>query len=358
MRPQSDETHFYTRRMRYKLWITLLAIGSLIAGSCSSETAAVVTVEDAFAATLAEAGEATTYRLVQFNGQDLSSSALGVDARTEIDLDTPTITTEISPEASHTVIDILALLGPNAAPGLSDVELEIWSSDERVVIDSTAYQAILDINPGAELGPFAPGIGFIDLTALEADGPDVVTAIAGTGPVDLATVAELLPAALDTLERDADDDRIFRGTTTYANFLTATGGDLEQVARGAAGGVALNLAVDAVTLGDIYIEFYEATPVEVEVETVDGLVSVISTITDLSDVYTFIFSEENARRIGIDPNEAASGRDAFADTSWTLETRLEFEADDDLAIEPAPETDDDRTDQWRAFIETSGLVEN
>lgn len=344
--------------MRHKIWITIVAIASLLAAGCSNEPAAVQTVAEAFAAAFDEAGEATTYRIRQFNGQDLSSSALGIDARTEIDLDTPTIISDVSPETGHTVLDLLALLGPAAAPGLTDITLEIWTSSDRVVIDSTAYQALLDLNPGADLGPFSPGISYVDLTALEADGLDVVEAVAGSGPVDLAAMAELLPAALDSIERDPDNPDIFRGTTSYAEFLPATGGDIEQTARSAAAGVALNLAVDAVTLGDIYLEFYEQTPVEVEVETADGLVQTISTQTDLSDVYTFVFSEENAARIGIDPNEAASGRDAFADTSWILETRIEFEPDEDLEIEPAPETDDDRTDLWRTFLESSGLIEN
>ena len=53
--------------------------------------------------------------------------------------------------------------------------------------------------------------------------------------------------------------------------------------------------------------------------------------------------------------ELAQVEDLASDTEWVITVLQRFEVDDDLVVDPAPETDDDRTDQWVAFLENAGF---
>ena len=305
------------------------------------------------AAAFAEAAEITHYRVRQSTAQSISSSALGIDQTTEIDPENPDVLGEVTPDRSHLSIDLGRALGPMAGD-LGSLMLEMWLDDQRLVIDSTQYAKLLEQNPQAQLGPLEPGVAFVDLAAVEADSPDLVAAITGNGVAAPSTLAERLPAALEDVRQV--DDRTITGTASFSAVVEAFGGEIEQMAASAAGGVALNLGVDPKGLARFYADFYRQLPAEVTIELdEDGAVAAVGSLVDLSGVYDAVF--ENADQIGIQmtDDERRQAREAFADTEWTLQNRVAFEEAEGLEVEAAPATDDDRTQVWVDFLRSSGL---
>jgi hypothetical protein len=192
--------------------------------------------------------------------QHCAERLLGVDVDVEIDLDDPILTAEVSPDASHYRIDVGRQLGFMAG-GLEDPAIEIWVEGDRIVVDSSDYQSLLDIDPQAELGVFAPGVWF---------------------------VADDLPAALvDVTVLEAG---IYSGTATFSAVTRALGGDVEANTRSTVGALAMNLSVDVDALAGIYSEFYDQLDTEVTVEIIDGLARTVTTRTDLSGIYAFAFA--------------------------------------------------------------------
>lgn len=292
------------------------------------------------------------YRIRQSNAQTLSSTALGIDTKTEIDLDAPDVVADVSGDRSHVVMDLSRVLGPMAG-GVDGITLEMWTGPDRIVVDSRSYQTLLDANPSAQLGPLAPGVAFIDVAALEADRPDLVAAIVGNGVADPAVLAERLPQALDDPEQI--DERTVAGTAPYASVLEAFGADVEDLARGVAAGVALNLGVDPAALTRFYVDFYERTPTEVTVRIgSDDAVERISTRTDLSGVFDAMFRAGDELGLQISEAERREAQEQFADTVWELEVVAVFEAAPDLVVPEPPATTDDRTAQWVELFAGAG----
>jgi hypothetical protein len=97
------------------------------------------------------------------------------------------------------------------SPGTRTLVIELWVDADRIVIDSRAFQALLDQSPGAELGPLAPGLAFVDLEQVGAERAGFLTAIAGSGAPDLATIAARLPGSLADVEQVSDDPPTFAG---------------------------------------------------------------------------------------------------------------------------------------------------
>lgn len=299
----------------------------------------------------AEAASATSYRIRQYNAQTMQSSALGVDTETEIDPDRPAVVGEISADRSHMEIDITSMLGPMAATD-EPVVLEMWTGPDRLVVDTTSYAQIADQNPGADLGPLAPGIAYVDLARVGADSPDLLAALVGTGFVDMAEIAERLPAALQDVEQAGDGT--YRGRAPYADVVEAMGGDIEQTARGLAAGLALNLQVDPAAVAQLYTDYYREVLSEVTVEVDGDTVRAVEVHTDLSDIYERIFAPGSGLDLGLSEAELSQAQDAFADTVLTVTARVVFEAAPDLEVPEPPATDDDRTDAWIALLETAG----
>lgn len=317
-------------------------------GGTDEETQTFV-LDDAFA----EASEATTYRITSFTAQDLSSSLMGVDTETEIDEDSPTLTAEVSPELSHMTMDLSAILGPMTGGSAGDVGFEMWVGPERITVDSRDYAALKEANPAADLGPFEPGISYFDLAGVSEDDSSIVGLMLGQGVTDLAQLSEDLPEVLEDVERDGDT---VTGTASYAEVMAAMGADVEQSSRSVAAGLALNLGVDVDDLTDLYVDFYEATPAEVTIGLdEDEQVSSVEYTADLSDIYVSIF--DRPEMFDPQPSEEELGqvKDLAADTEWVLTVLQRFEVDDDLVVEPAPETDDDRTQQWVDFLTNAGF---
>jgi hypothetical protein len=327
-----------------------LSAGVLLLGACSAEEKS---VSEKLVSAFDDSASSTSYRVTQATGQRVVLAAAGVNNVTKLDPDKPNLVGEITPGGQHITMDLTSLMGLSDQ-GLDYVGFEMWTSPERIVIDSTGYQALADAAPQADLGPFSPGISFVDLGAIGAGNPDVVKGISG-GLADLKVIAKNLPAAMTDVQQTSSAPVIFSGKTNYADFTSAIGGNLENTAKSAAAGVAANLDIDPELLADIYIKTYRSTIIDVTVELDDqGRVRVITSKGDLSGIYTAAFGKDNA--LDLPKDQLAEAAEAFTGAVLELETRLTFEPDDKLVLKPMPTDPEDRTDQWRAFLVTAGII--
>jgi hypothetical protein len=340
--------------MQLKGW-TFGALALVVVGSACGGSDADPTPLEVVGGALADTAEASSYRITQLSAQSISSSALGIDTVQELDPDHPAVVAETTPEAQHLQLDLAGVLGP-VVGDLGPLVVELWVDTDSIVIDTRAFEDLVEETPGIELGPMAPGLAVVD--QLGADRDDFVTAMVGAGAPDLATLASRLTDSLSDVEQVSDDPPTFTGSTSYADHIGAMGGDIEVLARSVAAGLALNLDVDADALTDFYVDFYRATRIDVTIVLDDaGLVRSVETHGDLSDVYAQVFEHADELELGFSDREVQETLDAFADTTWTLDTRVTFEADDDLEVEPAPDASEDRTEDWRDFLVQAGLVD-
>lgn len=327
------------------LLATSLASGC---GSQASTGSGTATLESAFG----KARDATSYRLTSFTAQKLSSSLLGVDTETEIDEDRPTSTAEITPTGSHVLLDLSALFGPMLGSD-EQIGIEMWLTADRLTLDSRDYARLKEANPGRDLGPFEPGIAYIDRRSASASDSELMGAILGQGIPDLAKVAVDLPRVLEDIKQDGST---ITGGASYADVVTALGQDVEQTARGIAAGLALNIGVDVEELTAFYVSYYEDTRAEVTIELdTDGLLSSIGFTADLSGIYTRIFDSPELFAERPSEEDLAGARELASDTEWVITMLQRYEIDDDLVVDPAPATDDDRTDEWVLFFKSAGF---
>lgn len=336
--------------------MTVLTLGLLATACGGSDSSEQVNAGAAVSAAFDQTAEAASYVLTQSNAQTLRAEPLGIDVDTEIDPARPTVVGEFDGTSSHVVLDMGPVFGPLLGEDL-DIVMEFWTDADRLVIDTQDFEQIMQA--GAALGPMAPGVAFVDLSSAGADDEAFVAAVAGTGLPDLEQLARDLPAALQDVEQISTDPTIYRGTLSQAEMVEAMGGDIDDVARSIAAGLALNMAVEVDDLTAFYVDFYRTVPTDVTIELdTDGRVSTITSSADLSNVYTALFADDSPLDLGLSATELAQGRDAFEGTIWTIETRVTFELAEDLVVETAPATDDDRTEEWRQFLVQSGLLDN
>ena len=335
--------------------VVLFVAVLLVAGCGKGDAESSVTTVGGLGSALAETAEVSTYRVSLTTAQTIRLPFGAVETTAEIDEQEPTIVGEVSPDRQHFVMNLGALLGPRFGEEL-DLQLEMWIDDERLVIDTRGFQELLAGNPDAQLGPFEPGISFVDLTDLDVEGPEILTAFGGSALPDLKELAEKLPTALISVERTSLDPTTFVGTITFTDLTEAQGQDIEVISRSAAAGLALNslMTVDALT--KFYIDFYDSTEVEVTIELDErGLLHVLSTRADLSNLYSTMFETEGLIP-EITENERQEALDEVAGAVHTIETRTVYEADSDLEVPLPPATTDDRTDLWREFFVNAGFA--
>ena len=334
--------------------VVLFAVVLLAAGCGKGDAESSVTTVGELGSALAETAEVSTYRVSHSTAQTIRLPFGAVDTTAEIDEQAPMMVGEVSPARQHFVMDLGALLGPIAGEEL-DLKLEMWIDDERLVIDTRDYQQILDENRDAQLGPFEPGISYVDLSDLEAEGHEILAAASGSALPDLRELAETLPAALISVEQTSLDPPTFVGTITFTDLTEAGGQDIEVISRSAAAGLALNSSMTVDALTKFYVDFYDSTEVEATIELDQrGLLHVLSVRADFSNLYSAMFEAE-----GLIPEITESERrealDQFAETVHILETRTVYEADSDLEVPLPPATTDDRTDLWREFFVNAGF---
>jgi hypothetical protein len=298
--------------------------------------------------------ESRPFRVATSTGQTMQVSNLGVNVTTEIDPANPTTIVEVLPNGdTHTTIN----LGPSLAsiangdPALADqlaaITLEIWVVGDQMVIDTTDYQVIADLSPGADLGLFAPGLFSIDLTQLEGvGGADLVAALAGSSVPDPAELGATLPDALTDLRQDPSNPDRFIGTASYADLIVAQGGDVRTMTRSVATGIAQMIGLDVDELAAAYETMYAESQTEIELTLADGALATLSTSTDLSATYERMFSEE----FGLFSGEVDGVSAMFENAVLIVDTASTFEIDDTITI-TLPEGDyEDRTATALAFF--------
>lgn len=329
----------------------------LVAVSCgdggdTTETTAVQTL----AAALSSSASVDSYRIEVAVGNELSSSALGVESSTELDPDRPATVAVVTPDGGHVEIDVGALLEPMGVQPEAPLLFEMWTSETRMVFDTTSYQTLVDLNPFVDLGPFGPGVFSIDPAAVaDLSRSEVITAVGGQS-VDLASLAARLPAELADVE-PLDERGTYRGTASMAGMQRALGGDIEDVAAGASAAMGQFGVVDAAALTQAYVDYYESTQVEVVVVVERGLLSTLAYDADVGRIYDHLFAEGRAEEIfGVTAAEAREARLAFADTVWTQSSLTTFIVDDDIEIDP-PVPTEDRTAAFVDFMEAAGAFD-
>lgn len=334
--------------------VLLLVVAMFALGCGKGDSESTVTTVDELGAALAETAELSAYRVSLSAAQTTSLPFGGVDTAEEIDEQAPTMVGEVSAARQHFVMDLGALLGPLVGEEL-DLKLEMWLDDARLVIDTRDYEQLLDGSPGAELGPFEPGISFIDLSELSAEGTEMLAAFGGSSLPDLKVLAEKLPAALISVEQTSSDPPIYTGRLTFTDLTEAQGQDVELISRSASAGLALSSSMDVDALTRFYVDFYGSTEVEVTIE-LDGrgLLHVLSTRADLSNLYSVMFKTEGLIP-EISDSERQEALDEFDGAVHILETRTVYEADSGLEVPLPPATTDDRTELWRDFFVNAGF---
>jgi hypothetical protein len=178
-------------------------------------------------------------------------------------------------------MDFSPLLGPMLGDDAPSVAIEIWTEPDRMVIDTRDYAAaIAKQNPNADLGPFEPGVAFVDLEAVGDESPDLLAVLGGQASADLKELADRLP---DTPEGVQQRGRSFTGTASFTDLKEAMGFDPQSDARSGAAGLALNLNVDPDLLTDFYVEYFEGTDADITVDVdTDGTIQALWYDVDLS----------------------------------------------------------------------------
>lgn len=304
----------------------------------------------ALLAAFSNLGEARAYRVYTSSATVNRVPSLGVDATTQIDPTRPMVVLEVAPNGdSHTVLDLGPMLAapvadPALARELDAVGAELWLTGTRLIIDATGYQPVADLNPTYDLGPFRPGVGEVDLTRAEAVGGDeLVAALVGGAPVNPIRLAATLPASLEDVVQDPDDPSVFTARSTHTTVLEAFGGDPEANAVAMAAGLAPALSVPAPELADFYVSVFARADADLELRiSTSGVLETVSIVTDLSSIYSEMFSEESGL-FEMTSAEREEARSYFADAVLVVESLTSFELDDSIVIDPPPGEFEDRT---------------
>lgn len=338
----------------------------LLAAGCGRGTDdSSVTTIGVLSAALADTAEASSYRASVSVGSQWKIS--GEEITTGIDEQSPAFVCEASSEREHCTFDISAfidLLFGFWLDDWGDLRLEIWADQERMVVDTSALQWLVDADPDVDLGPIAPGVFFIDLTALGAGSSEFMDAVAGSSTPDLREMAESLPAALITIEQTSTDPPTFVGTTTSARLVEALGGDVEADALCEVAPLGMPSLRDLISdrndfngLDELIAQFYETNTAEVVVELDDrGLLSVLWTKEDFSDLFSIIaeYWSLNTELSEQERQEAQETIELFESVEFIVATRVAYESDANLEVPPPPPTAEDRTEEWREFLPECG----
>lgn len=332
--------------------LAVVAAVALVASGCGGgDDDSSVTTIGLLSAALADTAEASSYRVSLSAG--MRWSIAGEEFSAGIDEDNPAFVCEVTSEREYCKFDMStffeSLIG-FSPPDWDDFRFEMWFDPEQIVVDTTGFQPLADEDPDIDLGLFAPGVFFVDLTALEADSSDLMDAVAGSSTPDLREMAASLPAALITIEQTSTDPPVFVGTTTSARLIEALGGDVEADARCEAATMGMASPEDIDELAELIVEFYETNTAEVVIELDErGLLSVLWTKQDYSGLFRDLVESENfGADVSKEERQEAVG--VLGSAEIILATRVAYEADAALEVPMPPPTTDDRTEEWREFL--------
>ena len=303
--------------------------------------------------------EAKAFRMTVTVAQNIQSSGLGLNVSQHIDPDRPATMAETAANGdTYIYLDLGPILSPMAAGDrrlvaiLDETHVEMWMTPDRMVIDATGYQGIADLDPATDLGPFAPGVGYIDLVQLEElAGSDLVSALVGNSLTDPIALAQQLPSALENIEQDPANPNIYSATSNYAAIMQAQGQDIVALTRGIAIAIAPTVGVSVDELAAFYQRMYEQMLTELVITIGDdGSISSIRDTTDLSNVFDLIVSEDSGLALPMTERERDQFRARFADTIWVMTTVTTFELDDSIVVTSPTDNLDDRTRLARNYF--------
>jgi hypothetical protein len=312
----------------------------------------------ALAQALDELGAATgSYRVLGYAGQVNRIPTAGVDIDQQIDPARPTSVGEVDAEGDvHATIDLaptFAAMGGPAAE-IDQIGIESWQNSERAVIDTEDYAALLEIAPGADLGPFAPGIFTVDLNSSTVGTSDLARLMGGSAPVSPAGLAAALQNSLTDIAGVPGDPSRFTGSTDFATYVALQGNDIRGAAAAVATPLAPLLGADPAAVTDLYVNFYERTSVDVEFSIgADGAVERVHAMADLSDIYAHL-AESDVVGNAAERDEVA---EVFAGAEMRVEQLVEFEFDDSIAVELPAGDFEDRTAEMVAMFEAAGVLD-
>lgn len=343
----------------------VVAVALLAAGCGRGADDSSVTTIGVLSAALADTAEASSYRASVSVGSQWKIS--GEEITRGIDEQSPVFVCEANSEREYCTFDMSTFI--ESLFGFSPFDwdepgLEMWFDHERMVVDTSAIQPLVDAGPDVDLGPLAPGVFFIDLTALESDSSELMDAVAGSSTPDLREMAESLPAALTVIEQTSTDPPTFVGTTTSARLIDALGGDAEAEVRCEAAQPGTPSFRDLILerndfngLDELIAQFYETNTAEVVIELDErGLLSVLWTKEDYSGLLGIIaeYQSMDAELSEQERQEAQEAIEVFESAEFIVATRVAYESDADLEVPPAPPTAEDRTQEWREFFPECG----
>ena len=329
---------------------------ALLAAGCGNDTEDTgVTTIGLLSAALADTAEASSYRESLSVGMKLE--ILGAEISTGIDEDNPAFVCEVTPELDHCLFDMSTLLESMFGFMLEDwddLAFEMWFDQDRIVVDTRAFQPLVDADPEVDLDLMTPGVFFVDLKALDADSPELMNAVAGSSTPDLKEMAASLPAALTEIEQTSDDPPTFVGTTTSGRLIEALGGDVEKEARCQAAQLGTEFSADLDELAELIFQVLQTNTAEVVIELDDrGLLSVLWTTEDYSGIFDAL-AESADFGAELSEQERQEAMEAFASAEMIVATRVAYEPDVDVEVPLPPPTTEDRTEEWREFLPECG----
>lgn len=328
----------------------------LFAAGCGNDTedTGVTTIGllSAALADTAEASEASSYRESVSVGVQLKIA--GAELSSGLDEGSPVFVCVVSSEREHCRIDMSTLFESLSGFSLDewdDLAFEMWSDQERIVVDTRALQPLADEDPDGHMGYMAPGVFFVDLVALEAEGNELMNAVAGSSSPDLSEMAVSLPAALTTIEQTSDDPPTFVGTTTSAKLIEALGGDAEYQARCEAASLGMFSSENLDEFAELMFQIFQTNTAEVVIELDDrGLLSVLWTTQDLSGIFGALAESSESYEAELSEEERQEAMEVFGSAELILANRFAYEPDADLEVPLPPPTAEDRTQEWYEFL--------
>ena len=335
-----------------------VAVALLASGCGEGPDDSGVTTIGLLSEALADTAEASSYRLSLAAGINLSIA--GEEITTGLDERNPVIVGEVAPDREHHRFNLSTLLESLlgfSPPDWDDLGFDMWFDQGRMVVDSRAFQVLADADPDVDLGPMAPGLFFVDTTAIEAGNPELVAAFAGSSTPDLREMAMSLPAALTTIEQTLTNPPTFVGTTTSARLQEALGTDVEAQARCEAADLGLDSPEDVAELAELILQFYETNTAEVVIELDErGLLSVLWTREDYSGIIRII-AETESFGTELSEEERQEATEMLGSTEVILATRTAYEPDAGVQVPLPPPAFEDRTEEWRGFVDECGFVD-
>lgn len=274
--------------------------------------------------------------------------ALGIDSSSEIDPDRPTMVAEQDAAGRrHVWFDMGRMLAsmapdPTVAAALDVVHYEMWQVDDLLVLDLTGYQPLVDVNPSADLGLFAPGVASVDLSAARAVDESAIELLTGSTLPDPTALASALPAVIGAVADVDGRPGVYVATGSYADLLRGLGTDPEVSARSMSAGMAPSIGMDVDALTAVVVDFFDSVPVEVELTVEGGLVTALTFDADLSDIYQHLVDQ--AVEEGADARTVEQIATLFADAELRVASLMSFEPDAAVSVEPPAGPYEDRTE--------------